>query len=70
MEYRLLTRLNQHNLQYLNLYKSQLQAFTCRNRYPEVLPFTHNYVQLKETNDDLDKFSKYVNASFVNVSFY
>ena len=68
MEYRVLKRVNCHILQYKNLYKMQNFLFSQRNRYNEVLAFKHNLVQLKEVENQLEVVSKYVNASYINVS--
>lgn len=68
MEYRVLTRINCHKIQFQNLYKSQHVLFKSRNRYPEILPFLHNIVKLKEIKDPDDRFGTYINASYINVT--
>ncbi|CDW76622.1 protein tyrosine phosphatase [Stylonychia lemnae] len=66
MEFRLLTRMNCHKIHYQNLFKSQNLDFKRKNRYNEVLPFSHSMVKLKEAKDKADRYGYYINASYIN----
>ena len=69
MEFRILTRMNCHKIHYQNLFKSQNLDFKRKNRYNEVLPFTHSMVKLKDLKTKDDRYGYYINASYINVSY-
>lgn len=69
MEYRLLTRLNCHKLQYDDLCKIKQHTVQARNRYGEILPYKFNKVNLKKTENSEAIHPEYINASYVNVRF-
>ncbi len=74
MEFRLLSRMNCHKLHYQNLYKSQNIDFKRKNRYNEVLPFTHSMVKIRDQNskseEHQDRYWNYINACYINVRAY
>ncbi len=77
MEFRILDRMTGHKDHVANLFVRSHKKFNDRNRYPEVLTFKHNRVELKNTpfflsEEDLEEneLEKYYNASEINSNVY
>ena len=52
MEYRVLGRICQHKRQFNNLFRAPNTEFKNKNRFPELLTFMHNRVQLKQKESE------------------
>lgn len=70
MEYRVLIRMNCHKMHYQSLFKSQNLDFKQKNRYNEVLPFTHSMVKLTDIPEIAERYASYINANYINVCLY
>jgi protein tyrosine phosphatase len=46
MEYKILTRINCHKQKYDSLFRSYHGDFKQQNKYPDILPFANNRVQI------------------------
>jgi receptor-type tyrosine-protein phosphatase gamma len=69
MEFRILSRINCHKIHYKNLFKSQNIDFKRKNRYNEVLPFTHSMVKIQSHSTE-ERYGHYINACYINVCIF